>query len=375
MFNLSAGPCALFPSVLERLSYELSANDSLVDVLHRGPNNRVLATKHSVESSLRSLLHVPDRFAFAYLNDGGSAHFSAIPMNYSKASLYYYTNGYWSTRAYEQAYAISPGRTHLCDEYTRPVTHPPISTMVHYCDNETVDGVCFAGAPEFPVPLIGDMSSSLLTKEIEFHKHACLYASCSKNLGGGGGSSVVLYDTAIPMHESPACPATMSYKKHTGDFYNTPNALSLRMVDLTLKHVIGNGGVPYYSSLLDYVSTSVYSRLQDNPAVQLVEAATGESRSRSNIVFNLRDHHDLFADLAHNLGLRNIENRFGNGFRISLPLPVLENSAAISATYECLDRFNEIVEQTHHPHQSCFETGLDPTESTSRDRTSFRRQT
>lgn len=340
MYNLSAGPCPLFEDVKHKFSREVEGKTcfSLLETLHRGKNNNIIRYKESVESSLRFLLCVPNRFSFGVMNDGGSAHFSAFPLNYTACERRYYVNGYWSARAYKEGLQLAEPSTHHFDR------DPPVEGLIHYCDNETIDGICFPRTPSFHRygKLVSDMSSSILTKHVDFDAHACVYASASKNLGGGGGTSVFFCDE---LSEASHCPSVLSYTKHTGDFYNTPSASSLRLMDLTLGHIIDHGGIDAYSKSLLYHSTKIYETMFEYPqwfALPQTNPAMGEELSNTNIVFKLLDGVDLFEDIATGYGLTYFQNRFG-GYRFTLSFPVLENQLAINVIDDVLTTYIDLM--------------------------------
>jgi phosphoserine aminotransferase len=54
------------------------------------------------------------------------------------------------------------------------------SKYVHYCDNETIQGVEFMGAPDVGDKLLcGDFSSDFLSKPIDVSKYAVVYGGAS----------------------------------------------------------------------------------------------------------------------------------------------------------------------------------------------------
>ena len=51
------------------------------------------------------------------------------------------------------------------------------TAYLHYCDNETVEGLEYPFTPKYPgVPVISDMSSNFLTKKIDWSKTDMVYA-------------------------------------------------------------------------------------------------------------------------------------------------------------------------------------------------------
>lgn len=70
----------------------------------------------------------------------------------------------------------------------------PDSKFVHYCDNETIGGVEFRGAPDVGDKLLcGDFSSDFLSKPIDVGKYAVVY----------GGSSLFPLNPTECLHPVP----------------------------------------------------------------------------------------------------------------------------------------------------------------------------
>jgi phosphoserine aminotransferase len=56
-------------------------------------------------------------------------------------------------------------------------TRDPDPAYLHYCDNETVEGLEYKYVPKWAgVPLIADMSSNFLTKAVDWSRTDSIYA-------------------------------------------------------------------------------------------------------------------------------------------------------------------------------------------------------
>lgn len=96
------------------------------------------------------------------------------------------------------------------------LSDPATTAYLHYCDNETVNGVEFAATPVLddaykPVPLVADMSSNFLTRPVDVARHTLIYAGLQKN-AGPAGTAVTIIDGDYVGKELPICPTYCSYK-------------------------------------------------------------------------------------------------------------------------------------------------------------------
>jgi phosphoserine aminotransferase len=57
---------------------------------------------------------------------------------------------------------------------------------VHFCASETIDSFEFFSEPDISkpsVPLVGDFTSTILSRRIDISKYGVIYAAGGKNLG------------------------------------------------------------------------------------------------------------------------------------------------------------------------------------------------
>ena len=82
-FNFNAGPGALPLAVLERMREELldyrGTGMSVMEMSHRSPEFEAISD--NAERALRRVLGIPDDYAVAFLQGGGSLQFAMVPMN------------------------------------------------------------------------------------------------------------------------------------------------------------------------------------------------------------------------------------------------------------------------------------------------------
>lgn len=233
--NFSAGPAALPEEVLREAQEELlewrGERASVLELSHRGKAFVRLAEE--AEASLRRLLQVPDDYAVLFLQGGATLHFALIPMNFAAGSGGdYVLTGHWSEKAFKEGGRIGPARVAASAAESRYTTVPPFSAWdldpraayLHLTPNETIHGVEFHEFPDpGPVPVVADMSSTLLSRPLDVRRYGLIYAGAQKNIGPAG--LVVLIVRRDLLERCPsALPDILSYRRHAeeGSMLNTP---------------------------------------------------------------------------------------------------------------------------------------------------------
>lgn len=119
------------------------------------------------------------------------------------------------------------------------------SAYVHMTTNNTIEGSRFNEFPDVgPIPLIGDMTSDILSRKLDYQKFAFIYAGAQKNLGPSGVTTVIIRDDLLE-HARNNIPQIMRYETFAKEksLYNTPPVHSIYVMNLVLKWVIKQGGV------------------------------------------------------------------------------------------------------------------------------------
>jgi len=300
VWNFSAGPAALPLPVLERARAEMldvgGTGMSVMEMSHRSAE--FVALKREVERKLRAAAAIPDSHQVLFLQGGGSMQFAMVPINLmgGRSASYAHT-GHWGTKAIEEAKRI--GAVSLCtdskaNKFTRvaPVSEWTIdrdAAYLHYTPNETIAGVEFHSVPAAGLPLVADLSSSILSRPFDFGAHALTYAGAQKNMGPAGLTVVVLREDAL--RELPKGTASMlDYRAHLkapDGMLNTPPTYSVYLLGLMLDWLAEQGGVAAMAernaakaaALYAYIDGSGYYRNPVDPAW----------RSRMNVPFLIGD--------------------------------------------------------------------------------------
>ncbi|XP_066195180.1 phosphoserine aminotransferase isoform X2 [Sylvia atricapilla] len=235
--NFGAGPAKLPRSVLLEAQKELvdykGLGISVLEMSHRSSDfTKILNT---TENLMRELLNIPDNYKVLFLQGGGSAQFSAVPLNLiglkeGRQADYVVTGG-WSAKAAKEAekYAkvniVHPklgAYTSIPDPSTWNLN--PDASYVYYCANETVHGVEFDFVPDVKgAVLVCDMSSNFLSKPVDVSKFGVIFAGAQKNVGCAGVTVVIVRNDLLGF-ALKECPVVLDYKTQAANssLYNTP---------------------------------------------------------------------------------------------------------------------------------------------------------
>ena len=202
--NFCAGPAALPAAVLERAQAELlnwqGAGASVMELSHRSPEFVGIAER--AEASLRRLLGIGDDYAVLFQQGGASQQFASVPLNLSRAddTVDQVVTGQWSKKALAEGKRLANVNVATSSESSNFTTIAPQSdwsttpdaAYLHYCPNETIGGMEFAFVPKSDVPLIADMSSTILSRPIDVDQFGVIYAGAQKNIGPAGLCIVIV---------------------------------------------------------------------------------------------------------------------------------------------------------------------------------------
>lgn len=256
-FNFSAGPAMLPQAVLEQAQAELldwqGSGMSVMEMSHRG--KEFMAIAGQTEADLRELLNVPANYQVLFLQGGASSQFAMVPMNLlrGKQQADYLNTGLWSKKAIAEAKRYCQVNVAASSEAQGFTTVPPYSAWacnpqaayLHYTPNETIGGIEFHTIPESgDVPLVADMSSTLLSRPLDVSKFAVIYAGAQKNIGAAGLTVVIVREDLIG-ETLPGTPSMFDYKIHadSGSMSNTPPTYAWYIAGLVLQWLKSQGGL------------------------------------------------------------------------------------------------------------------------------------
>jgi phosphoserine aminotransferase len=332
VFNFSPGPAVLPSEVLEQARDEMldwqGSGMSVMEVSHRGKAFMQVAAE--AEADLRDLMGIPAGYRVLFMQGGASAQFALIPMNLTQANdtVDYVNTGHWSTKAIAEASRYC--HVHLAADVGAPYQRAPTAgelrlsaspAYVHYTPNETIGGVEFGFIPDTQgIPLVADMSSSILSRPIDVSRFGLLYAGAQKNIGPSGLVVVIVREDLIG-HARSGTPLVFDYQAVAADhsLLNTPPTFAWYLAGLVFKWLKKQGGVAAMGEVNRRKAATLYSAIDGSSFYH--NAVAADSRSRMNVTFTLaRPELDgLFLERAAAAGLQNLKgHRVVGGMRASL---------------------------------------------------------
>lgn len=332
LHNFCAGPAALPAAVLEQARDDMlewhGRGLSFMEMSHRSPE--VMGVVEGAQSCLRRLLDIPDDYAVLFLQGGASTQFAAVPLNLvpPQAPVDYLDTGHWSLKAIAEAQRFADVQVVASSAASRYTDIPARSTWrcrdsagyLHYCPNETIGGVEFSAVPEVGVPLVADMSSTLLSRPLDVSRCGVIYAGAQKNIGPAGLTLVIAHRELLGRARD-TCPSMLDWTiaSDNGSMYNTPPTFALYLAALVFDWLEAGGGLAAMQAVNRRKADTLY-RAIDNSAFYSNPVAP-ECRSLMNVPFFLADASldGHFLEEARAAGLLNLKgHRSVGGMRASL---------------------------------------------------------
>ena len=333
VYNFSAGPATLPTEVLERARDEMldwnGSGMSVMEMSHRGKDYMSIAAK--AEADLRELMVIPDNYKVLFLQGGASSQFAMVPINLlgDKTTADYLLTGQWSKKAIAEAKRYCDVNIVADTSDSKFTTLPaeadlkfnPDAAYVHYTPNETIVGVEFPYIPDTgDVPLVADMSSTILSSQIDVSKFALIYAGAQKNIGPAGLTIVIIRDDLLGKAKE-TMPTMMDYKTHSDNdsMYNTPPTYSWYLAGLVFDRLLKMGGLSSMADTNKKKAEKLYAAID---ASDFYSSPVEKScRSLMNVPFVLAnaDLDAKFIEEAAKQGLVNLKgHRSVGGMRASI---------------------------------------------------------
>ena len=276
VYNFSAGPAALPEEVLAKAAAEMLDYDgsgmSVMELSHRSAAFEEIIER--AEATLRRLMRIPDAYSVLFLQGGASLQFAMVPMNLMSLTgkADYADTGNWSAKAMKEGRLF--GEVHVAaSSADRGHTYVPPSldlsadaSYVHITSNNTLEGTRFGALPDTgEIPLIADMSSEILSREIEVERFGLIYAGAQKNIGPAGLTVVIIRADLAGRH-APGTPTMLRYDTHveSRSLYNTPPCYSVYLAGLVFEWLERSGGVAGIQLVNEEKARLLYDFLDDS---------------------------------------------------------------------------------------------------------------
>jgi phosphoserine aminotransferase len=287
--------------VLQQASNELldwhGSGMSVMEMSHRGKEYMSIA--ENATTLLRDVLSVPDTHEILFLQGGASSQFAMVPMNLlrGKNKADYINTGAWSKKAIAEAKRFCDVNIAASSETTKFTTVPEQSELnlqsdaayVHYAPNETIGGVEFSYIPETDdVPLVADMSSTILSRPVDVSRFGVIYAGAQKNIGPAG-LTVVIVRKDLMGQTIKGTPSMFDYQVHadSGSMNNTPPTFAWYLAGLVFEWIKEQGGLVKMAEINQRKSAKLYTAIDTSDFYS--NPVEIKSRSWMNVPFILAD--------------------------------------------------------------------------------------
>lgn len=332
-YNFCAGPATLPEPVLRQARDEMldwrGTGMSVMEMSHR--SDEFVEIAETAEQDLRELAGISDDYTVLFMQGGASSQFATIPLNLlgENGRADYVNTGIWSEKAIAEASRYGDIQVAASSEASGFTTVPlqetwntrPDAAYLHYTPNETIGGLEYDFIPESGnVPLVADMSSTMLSRPLDVSRFGLIYAGAQKNIGPSGLVVVIIRKDLLGKARSET-PTMMNYQviAENGSMYNTPATYSWYLAGLVFKWLKEQGGVDAMAALNRRKATKLYEFIDGNDFY--ANPIDPRFRSWMNVPFTLADDalNGTFLKGADERGLLNLKgHRSVGGMRASI---------------------------------------------------------
>ncbi len=304
IYNFCAGPAMLPAPVMKKAQQELldwnGLGVSVMEVSHRG--KEFIALAEQSEADLRELMNIPDNYHVLFMHGGGRGQFSAVVNNFlgNNGRALYLLSGQWSSSAFIEAQKLA-GEAQVDSlnivekrDGLNVVVLPNLHEIkgdyryVHYCPNETVDGIEIFDELDSPWPIVADLSSTIMSREIDVSRYGLIYAGAQKNIGPSGLSIVIVRDDMLKLPTLTQS-SIMDYRVAVefDSMFNTPPTFAWYLAAEVFKWLKSIGGVASIANINQKKAQMLYQCIDANPFYK--NGVVAANRSQMNVTFQLAD--------------------------------------------------------------------------------------
>ena len=335
IYNFAPGPATLPQEVLETAGKDIllwqGLGAGVMEVSHRSP--AFMNCYQEALQNLKDLMKIPANYKVLFLQGGAIGQNAAIPMNLMNLAKSpqadFIVSGIWTQKSVAEASKYGVARIAASSKEDGFYSVPDRaswdlsseSAYVHICENETVGGVEFPSTPDVGnIPLVADISSNILSREIDVSRYGVLFAGAQKNIGPAGLTIVIVREDLIG-HAMSITPTIWDWKVQVNNdsMINTPTTFAIYMAGEVFKWLKNAGGVAEMEKLSQQKSQLLYDVLDHS---SLYEGRVHkDSRSRMNVTFYLRDESlfDPFLKQASDAGMVGLKgHKSVGGMRASI---------------------------------------------------------
>ena len=331
--NFNAGPSILPAEVFEEASRAImNFNNTGLSILELGHRTKTFqGVMEEAMALVRELMRLDDDHEVMFLHGGASTQFLQIPMNMlGENDLAAYTDtGVWASKAIKEAKlfghveVVCSSKNENYNHLPKQFTVPKTAKYLHITTNNTIYGTQWQDMSVFydaGVPIVADMSSDILSRELDFNRFDVIYAGAQKNVGAAGVTVVVVNKRMLGKVERNI-PTMLDYRNHiaNGSMLNTPPVFAVYVCMLTLRWLKSMGGVAEIEQINNRKAALLYHTIDSLDIFR--GTVVKEDRSKMNVCFVAKEEQleKEFIELCQKEGMVGVKgHRTVGGFRISL---------------------------------------------------------
>jgi phosphoserine aminotransferase len=346
--NFNAGPSILPKEVFQQASEAvLNYNNSGLSILEIGHRTPMFqAVMDEARELVKDLMQLDANHEVLFLHGGASTQFLQVPMNLldDKDIAAYADTGVWSIKAIKEAKlfgkveVVCSGKENNYTVIPKDFAVPHDANYFHITTNNTIYGSQWHKIPKTSTPLVGDMSSDIFSRVIDFNGFDLIYAGAQKNMGPAGVNLLVVNKNILGKIKR-TIPTIMDYRNHIkeGSMLNTPPVFAVFVCMLTLRWLKSIGGVAAIEKINNNKADLLYQEIDRNPL--FTGTVIEEDRSKMNVCFimenpELEEAFLSFTKQRQIVGIKG--HRLVGGFRASLynALPIGSVEVLVQAMKE-----------------------------------------
>ncbi len=356
IYNFGAGPAMLPEPVMKKIQQEWldfqGMGISIIEISHR--TKEFIAVLDQAKALFRELTGLPDNYRILFVHGGARMQFSALPLNFAgrvpSRKCLYAESGNFASLAAKEAQAFCQVKTIASSADSNYDRIPELvadqidqdAAYLHITSNNTLYGTRWQTFPDTgSVPLIADMTSELLSRQIDYNQFGVVYAGLQKNLGPSGMAMVIVREDLLG-YAAEQTPTLLNYTRCDKDnsLTNTTNTFAIYVIKLVLEWLKEQGGVAEIEKCNEKKAARLYRVIDSSDFYQGI--AHPDHRSIMNVSFKTKNEEldAKFLQEAGAVGLYALKgHRNVGGIRASIynPMPLVgvEILAGFMEEFEC----------------------------------------
>ena len=247
-------PEEVIRDVADNLLNYHECGESVMEMSHRSAEFKEILA--DAEANLRDIMNIPDNYKVMFIQGGGTLQFAMVPLNLAvnTKKIDFLLTGNWAKKAYKEAVKMGYDAKVVASSEEDTFTYIPKvekgdfredADYVHICFNNTIYGTHFPYIPDTgDIPLVADMSSCILSEEVDVTKFGIIWAGVQKNIAPSGVAIAIVREDLIGKAAADI-PTYLDYQIHAENdsAYNTPNCFSIYVAGEVFKYLLATGGV------------------------------------------------------------------------------------------------------------------------------------